>query len=660
MSGIAGLMSLSWPRVESGWAEKMAELMVHRGPAREGRHSDPAGRCAVALRQHRATPGQGANLPIFNEHRDIWAVLDGQIYNARALRHSLELEGHLFRDGGEAEVVVHAYEQYGLNFLEHLQGMFGLALWDERSGRLILARDRMGKKPLYYTQVDGYLAFASESKALLGALPIRRCIDRQALAQYLSFGYVMPPLTLYDGIFKLAAGEALICERKGGMRRTTWWKPLRDHRRTQAVQRLDEEVHVANIRTLLESAVADRLYAEPPAGAFLSGGLDSACVAALMQRLLGRQIDTLTIAHPQAPEADEAAYGRLVAKTLGTRHHELAVQEAHGIASLTDYVYHMDEPLADPCAINSWWASKHFRDIGLTVALSGDGADEVLLGDPSYLRYGKHARAWRLHSRLPRTFWGLLPRLFSMMGRGLPEDLLSRARRGDVMYLGSELPFGEDEHRLSILGPQLREDYARFSASDVTRQVQQSLPEWLDDDALALISCTETRMRLAEKVLMRLDKMSMAHGVEARTPFADHALADYCLAIPGNLRAGEKETKRLLRRAVAELVPDAILARPRRASSAAPVARWLKGDLGRVLEEKMQLSGLFRHGILDAQYCRKLLGLHHAEKGRHHQKLWAVLLLAEWYDQSGMDGMAVDANPANDLIPLSQAVQAAE
>ncbi|MBF0307220.1 MAG: asparagine synthetase B, partial [Alphaproteobacteria bacterium] len=293
MSAIAGILKLGEPLpgerpVDHRLASRMAALLGHRGGGDEGLYRAPDDKAALACRRLAVTDlTEEGQMPLPNETGDMWVALDGEIWNHRALRHSLELEGHQFRSRSDAEVAVHAYERWGPDFLEHLQGMFALALWDDRRGRLVLARDRLGEKPLHYIEARGVLAFASEAAPLVEAMGLPRRLDARGLAQFLAHGLVMPPLTLYEGVRKLGPGEMLMID-AAGMRRIAWWMPCRDTRKVMAVRALPAERHLTNLRTLVENAVADRLAGEVPLGAILDGSPEAAAVAAVARRLLGR------------------------------------------------------------------------------------------------------------------------------------------------------------------------------------------------------------------------------------------------------------------------------------------------------------------------------------------------------------------------------------
>lgn len=620
MSGIAGALSLTRSRVDGAVVERMLDAIQHRGPDDSGLYRSTNGKAALGNRRLAIIDLRAeAAPPLSNERRDVWLAFNGEIYNHRPLRHSLELEGHVFRTNSDAEAVVHAYEQYGLEFLSHLQGMFAIALWDDRAHRLILARDRLGEKPLYYLRAGGLLLFASEIKALLAASAAPRRLDVRALGQYLSFGFVPPPLTLFEDVMKLAAGEAMVVER-GTTKRIQWWQPLQDPRKTAAIQAIPLERHVDNVRTILECTVADRLAADAPIGGFLNGTLASACMVTAMARLTGRPMQTITAVFPDAPESDAGAFCRAVAAAADAHHHEVVVTQARVIQALPDIVRHMDEPIADPACVTDWMMAKHCADHGITVTLNEEGAEQIFIG------------SWRPEPG------GLYRRLLRPL-----RTLFGRPRQSCD---ADGHPCFADYEKLALLGAALRDIPGEPSMPGILGRVRKDLPEWLLEDSLALSTWQETLLRLPEQKLMRVDKMTMAHGIEARMPYADHQFVNYVLSLPGAVRAPGGQAGYLLNRVAADMVPDAALRRPR-APLKEPTERWFAEDLGRLFESKMEHSALFRDGIIDADHCKVMLRAHR-HGSPHHGRLWAILVLATWYDgfQVNVPPSAEPARPA--------------
>jgi asparagine synthase (glutamine-hydrolysing) len=644
MCGIAGILAPRGGSADRGRAERMAALIRHRGPDDGGVRASPDGRSALASRRLAILDlSADGRMPLANETADAWVAFNGEIYNHRRLRHELEVR-HDFRSRSDTEAIVHAFEEWGLSFLERLEGMFALAVYDERQDLLVLARDRCGEKPLYYAWEGETLVFASEIKAIVETSGRARRIDPESLSQYLTFGFAMPPRTLLAGISKLAPGEALVVER-GVVRLFSYWRALADPDMVDVVRRTPPAEHALALRRLLEQSVQDRMAADVPVGAFLSGGVDSSAVVALMSRLSGRPVETVTVANEDAPELDESRFAERVAREVGAVFHRVAVRESEAVATLPEIVWHMDEPVSDPAALNTWFASKRLRQEGVIVSLVGEGADEIFLGYPNYLRFARLARASEGLSRLPRPVRRIGETLggaaLKALGGGIHRDLLRRALRDEALFLGTEL-FFQDVDKWPILGPSSRAVLEAYPSAPVAAAVQANAPAPLRDDPLGIMSFSETRMRMAEKLLMRVDKMSMAHGIEIRAPFLDHRLVEYALSIPSSLRAAGGVTKRLLKEAVADLVPAEIRRRPKSGFST-PIATWLRGGLGRHFESHIASASIFRDGILDADAARRLLAAHrrcHRNAKAAHVQLWNLVVLTEWYDRFAIDGLA--------------------
>jgi len=645
MCGIAGILAPRGGNADRGRAERMASLIRHRGPDDGGVRASPDGRSALASRRLAILDlSSDGRMPLANETADAWVAFNGEIYNHRRLRQELEVR-HDFRSRSDTEAIVHAYEEWGLSFLERIEGMFALAVYDERQDLLVLARDRCGEKPLYYAWEGETLVFASEIKAIVETSGRARRIDPESLSQYLTFGFTMPPRTLLAGISKLAPGEALVVER-GAVRRFSYWCALADPDMVDVVRCTPPADHALALRTLLERSVQDRMAADVPVGAFLSGGLDSSAVVALMSRLSGRPVETVTVANEDAPELDESRFAERVAREVGAVFHRVAVSESEAVATLPEIVWHMDEPVSDPAALNTWFASKRLRQEGVVVSLVGEGADEIFLGYPNYLRFARLARALRGLSRLPRPVRRIGETLggaaLEVLGAGIHRDLIRRALCDEALFLGTEL-FFQDVDKWPILGPSSRAVLEAYPSAPVAAAVQASAPARLRDDPLGIISFSETRMRMAEKLLMRVDKMSMAHAIEIRAPFLDHRLVEYALSIPSSLRAEGGVPKRLLKEAVADLVPAEIRHRPKSGFST-PIATWLRGGVGRYFESRIARASIFRDGILDGDAARRLLAAHrsrHRNAKAAHVQLWNLVVLAEWYDRFAIDGLAV-------------------
>jgi asparagine synthase (glutamine-hydrolysing) len=649
MCGLAGVLFGSRVSAEGAtrWldlASCMERSIAHRGPDDAGVHVSADGRCILASRRLAIQDlSSDGHMPLPNEDGTVWTAFNGEIYNFAALREELRALGHVFRSQSDTEVIVHGYEAWGLEFLERLEGMFAIALYDERAGRLVLARDRFGEKPLYLARTpDGHLAFASEVKALLEIPGMRRRLNGEALCQYLTFGFVMPPLTLFDGITKLAPGEVSVVGFNLSPSRSFFWTPAANASEVARVRALPRDSHAAAIRSMLVASVEARMVSDVPIGAFLSGGVDSSAVVAIMARASGRPVDTVTVANAGHPDLDEWAYAERVARVVGARIHRVDISEQAAIEALPKLAWHMDEPVSDPAAMNTFFASQALRADGIKVALVGEGADELFLGYSSFLKYRRLSTLLRYRSHLPGMALRVGERVgraaLGAMGAEIHQDLLARAFRGEPVFLGTEV-FFQDSEKPGLLGGAVPADYSSTAAAAL---VQDSAPEALRADPLSLFGFSDMRMRMAEKLLMRVDKMSSAHSIEVRSPFLDRALAEYAVALPASVRVAQGVTKHLLKEAVAPFIPQEVIHR-RKQGFSTPIASWLRMELGRYFQDRLRTSSIFAHGILRREAAQELLERHRkggaAAKGAH-TRLWNLMMLMEWYDRYQIDGVA--------------------
>ncbi|MEW5726533.1 MAG: asparagine synthase (glutamine-hydrolyzing) [Pseudomonadota bacterium] len=623
MSAIAGILSLDRDSVEAEPAEAMVAGLAWRGPDDDGRYRSPDGRVALAARRLAGTdPSPGAALPLANETHDVWLVLDGEILNHRALRHSLELVGHRFRSNSDAEVALHAYEQWELDFPNHLQGSFALALWDDRRDRLVLARDTLGRKPLFWAAHGGRLAFASAIGPVLDVLGLPRRIDPDGLADLLALGCVPAPRTIAAGVSKLVPGGMLVAERDRPFRLRAWGSFVPDERRVASVRGLPLDRHAGNLRTLVECAVADRLLGDAPVGVVLDGGASGA-LAAIAGRLAGRAPPTFAVADAAAPDAAPAQDARLLAAAARSDLTEVRVGAEDALHALRPLVSALSEPVADSRALAGWFAARAARELDLGSLLAAEGADEVLLGHPAY-------RAARRS--------GVLERLVTLAP---PLGRLLRGRRAgasDLPFPAGLTPFGE-------AGPDGLVPDRR--APSAPRPEPPPPPAWTGGDPLEALGLRDLRWRVADGLAPRADAAAQFHGLEIRLPFLDRQVVAYALSVPGPLRSPAGSPRLILRRALGDLMPPGFAARAR-AADPLPLETWMAGALGARLAEGLDGRGLVRAGMVAADAVRTLLARHRAEAGRA-EALWTLLVLLEWADAHGFEADAAEVATAQRL-----------
>ncbi|TAN58122.1 MAG: asparagine synthase (glutamine-hydrolyzing), partial [Magnetospirillum sp.] len=594
MCGIVGLLNPTGsPDVDGALLVAMRDAMTHRGPDGAGLWLSPDRMVGLAHRRLSILDlTEAAGQPMVNEDGSVVVTFNGEIYNHLDLRRELTEAGHVFRtDHADTEVLVHGYEQWGgEGLLERLSGMFAFALWDADRDSLLLARDRLGIKPLYFTRVGGAFAFASEIKALLAHPGLVRDVCAPALWHTLSFLTPPAPLTLFDGVFKLPAGHLLKVGRTGRLTARRWWRAAPGQSEpipTGLSDTARREFFVRGIRSRLEAAVASHLAADVPVGAFLSGGIDSSALVGLMSRLAGGRVNTFTIGFSDHRHLNELDWARTVAGHFGTEHHEVTISGDHMEGYLDELVHTQDEPIADWVCIPLHFISAVVRHAGVKVVQVGEGADELFCGYPSWMTWlDLHHRAWGPWRKwIPRPLRAVAAEAAALAawaqpGLGAKLDIVQRAAEpdGELFWTGA-VSLWDGQKRALIPDPQA------FCAVGLAGEMADIglLPfSWLTPDSAALpgsfmaefdrdypgcdqltrMTHAELRLRLPELLLMRVDKITMGQSIEARVPFLDHSLVEFALGIPqADKVAGG--AKALLKQAVRGLVPDAIIDRPK-------------------------------------------------------------------------------------------------
>jgi asparagine synthase (glutamine-hydrolysing) len=613
MCGIAGQVALGEGiEVREAEVAAMAGALIHRGPDDQGFYTDPARRVCLGMRRLSIIDLVSGKQPMFNEDGTIACVLNGEIYNFQDLRIELEGKGHCFRTLSDTEAIVHLYEEEGPACVQRLRGMFAIAVWDQRRGMLLVARDRLGKKPLYYTSLGERLSFASEITALYGLEGLRRTLDPEALDLYLTYSYVPAPHSIVREIRKLPPAHVLLVE-NGRVSVRPYWRlamtPTWDASREELVRTL---------RAKLEEAVRIRLISDVPLGCFLSGGVDSSAVVACMARLSRDPVKTFSIGFTH-DRFNELPHARAVAELYRTDHHEYVV-EADAIAVLPQLVRHFGEPFGDSSALPVWYLSKLTRQ-HVTVALNGDGGDELFGG---YNWYVSGLRLERWAGRMPA--WPL-----ELAGRVTKHG----ARLG---RLGARLRMPPAERFASLRSFLALEDKQRLYSPWLLAARGAEAERYLIDayesgegDTLGRMQFTDIATYLPEDLLVKVDRMTMAHSVEGRSPLLDHELLEFAARLPAGLKVGEEGTKTLFREAIEGLFPPGFLDRPKMGFSI-PVADWLQGQLAttvraRVAGGPLRASGWFNPGAL-TEICDQ----HVAGARDWSAQLWNLLMLAEWVE----------------------------
>jgi asparagine synthase (glutamine-hydrolysing) len=621
MCGIAGKISFKEP-VDPRLVAQMCETIAHRGPDSYGAYIE--GGVGLGVQRLAIIDLETGDQPIFNEDRSVVVVLNGEIYNFQELRTQLSDSGHTFSTRSDTEVIVHLYEEYGDDCVDHLRGMFAFALWDSRRRRLLLARDRIGKKPLYYAFNDDSLWFGSEAKAILRDPAVPRDVDYQAIDAFLQYQHVPTSYSAFAALSKLEPGHILLFE-NGEIQTRRYWKLSYAKRESQSAS--DEEMR-ESIRSHLLEATRLRLRSDVPLGAFLSGGVDSSAVVAAMAQQVSGRVKTFTIGFPIA-RVDERSYARQVAEVFDTDHHEFVV-EPDIVEVLPLLAWHYSEPFADQSAVPSFYLSELTRR-HVTVALNGDGGDESFGG---YRRYFGNDLARRLE-RFPKFTSSALARALSKIGTGSQEDSLrarllrlSRALQLDppCRYAMWVACFDRSE-REQIYTPDLLERVDATKADAVVREPFEA------SDAPTLIERlldVDTQTFLADQLIVKMDIASMAHSLEVRSPMLDHSFMEMAAKLPVSAKVSGGTSKRLLKDAVRPWIPDRVLDRPKQGFSM-PIADWLRQEL-RALPAAILLSSTARgRGLFRPAEIERLIIDHQTGARDNANKLWALLQLELWF-----------------------------
>lgn len=626
MCGITGWANLD-PRtsLREGGEEllrSMCDRMVHRGPDSEGYLMDDG--IALGMRRLAIIDLVTGEQPVFNEDHSVAVILNGEIYNYRELRDELEKRGHAFRTASDTEVLPHLYEEYGQEMVQHLNGMFALALWDDKRRRLFIARDRFGEKPLYWGIFDQTLLFASEPKVLLAHPSVKADLNLDALRQYLSFDYVPAPLSIYKGINKLPAAHWLMLE-NGQVTVERYWK-LSYKTGQPAPSVPDAAFH---LRELLADSVRLRLVSDVPLGVLLSGGIDSSMVAALAVLAAGSEtVKTFSIGFAES-SFDESQYARRVAKFLGTDHHEERFAASLAANLVADIGAWMDEPLADPSLVPTYLLSRFTRK-HVTVALGGDGGDEIFAGYPMYFGH-RMARAYLTLPRFVRQ--GLVEpavNLLPVKTKNLSFDY--RARRfvtashyDEVgrhhVWFGSFTPADQE----ALLTEQVRE----ASDGDIYRDARRIFDECDSDDSTERAQCLDTNLYLAEGILTKVDRASMAVSLEVRAPYLDLRVAEYAASLPPRYKLHGYTSKYILKRAAKGLVPPFVWRRGKKGFGV-PIAKWLKNELRPLAHDLLAPGRIRQSGLFNPQFVAQLLEEHDRGVANHRKLLWTLLSFELW------------------------------
>jgi asparagine synthase (glutamine-hydrolysing) len=602
---------------------RMCGVIEHRGPDDEGHHFEEG--VGMGMRRLSIIDVSSGRQPISNEDASVWIVFNGEIYNYRELRELLISRGHKLRTRTDTETIVHLYEDEGERCVERLRGMFAFAIWDRRKRQLFIARDRVGKKPLHYTQIGRTLIFGSEIKSILQHPGVSREVDLQAISDFLSFGYVPDPVTAFKGIAKLPPGHTMTFKDGQASVRRYWDFDYPDR---PAAPRMREQDYVERLRELIAEAVRVRLESEVPLGAFLSGGVDSSAVVAAMAREMGRPVKTFSIGFSESG-FDELNYARVAARRFNTDHHEFVVTP-DVCRLVNEIVWHHDEPFADVSSIPTYVVSKMARQ-HVTVALSGDGGDEVFGG---YERYMVDRRRERFE-RIPALMRGGMLMASQAMPRGAYGKRFLRNISLDpaARYIDSITYFDRDA-QLKLFSEDARRALAGY---DPAERFVQTFAAPTSRARLDRLLYLDSKTYLPGDILVKVDRMSMANSLETRAPLLDHRLIEFAQTIPASFKlrdasGGESsgmETKYIFKKALAGLIPDEIINRPKQGFDV-PIRRWFNHELRELLDDTLSDRRTRERGDFNQRAALAILDEHRRGVRDHARHLWGLLSLELW------------------------------
>lgn len=633
MCGIAGIFDLKAreSNINHKILKQMSDVIIHRGPDAEGQWIAGSHNCGLAFRRLSIIDLSNAgNQPMRSECGNYSIVFNGEIYNHETIRKELIKKGYSYHSKTDTETILNGYKEYGENLLTQMVGMWGFAIWNEQKKELFAARDRIGIKPFYYYYENGLFIFGSEIKSILAHPAVNKEVNFDEIPMYLNFSMTGNRNSLFKNIHKLPAGHSLKLDSNGTLTIKRYWSPFDNY--NHQFKMSDSEIS-AEILRLLRQSVKDRMMSDVPFGVFLSGGIDSSVNVALMSELMNRPVDTFTVGFKELEKYNELEYARLISNKFKTNHHEILIDHNDALPVLADLAWHEDEPNSDPVCIPLHFLSKLTRDSGTTVIQVGEGSDEQFIGYNWLLRDFKfHNNYWKRFKSLPQFvklgIYKAVKPIFIAEKQYLALDFIRRATYNEEFYWSGTSFFPpcqmeimmKDQYKNNILKP-------AFYAHELHQQALEQNPS---ADYIQRMVYTEITNRIAEILLMRVDKIGMASSIEARVPFLDHRLVEFTMNIPTVQKIpDQKSTKILLKKAVEGIIPNEIIYRKKQ-GFAAPVKEWLRSEWYDFAYDEIMTSELSKE-IFNLNHVKSILETHKSSKRNFSIPIFTLLMLSLWY-----------------------------
>lgn len=632
MCGISGIYHYkNSKRVAEGEIKKMNNTLIHRGPDDEGIYVSEDKKAGLGTRRLKIIDlSPAGHMPMSTG--GVWITYNGEVYNFRELRSELEGKGFKFKSRTDTEVILNSYLEYGFDCVKKFNGMFAFAIYDEKKKLLFAARDHVGIKPFYYAVKNGSFYFGSEIKAILAHPDIKKELNEDALSYYLTFASTPAPHTLFSGIQKLAPAHYLVIK-DGEIEKRKYWNPVAD----APEQNKSEGYLIDEIRELLEGSIKAQMVSDVPFGCFLSGGIDSSLNATLMSRALGKPVETFSVGSEVFKKYNEFEYSRKVAGLLGAKTHEILVTEKHLLEFLEKFPYYADDLNGDQVCVLLYWLAKLTRESGVIMIQVGEGSDELFAGYPTYLLANKLYRSWwRWLEKIPDSLKKLLYKSSSILSRprfNFHKEYLRRLALHQEPFWGNAVAFSEHEKQI-LFTPEFRK---RLSGPTTYSFVENFYKEIGESDSqadfLKRLTYLEIRNRLPELLLARVDKMTMAHSVEARVPFLDRRIVELSLQIPADLKLKGDTTKYVLKKAAQGIIPEEIIWRKKQ-GFAAPMSEWLKPEsaVSKELINVIYNSKIKERSIFNYKFIDQLIHSHQRQGVEHNFRIWNLIALSLWYD----------------------------